>query len=131
MNSFLEEYKESKKVRDLIKQPIFKTKSISGTYYHYNNHDLTFKITHVKEHGNWDGLLLVNVKVCGRMKGRGWCTDVNGMININTNSGFRSSISRNRLIRQHTEKEVTKYFRLFGVKAYHIEIGKVTIADTL
>ena len=131
MNSFLEGYKESKKVRDLIKQPVFKSKSISGTYYSYDNHNLTFKITHVKQHGRWESDVLVNVKVCGKLRGWGWNTDDNGMININTNSGFRSAVSRNRSIRQHTEKEVKKYFRLFGVKAYNIEIGKVTVTDSL
>lgn len=131
MNSFLELYKESKKVRDLIKQPVFKSKSISGTYYDYGNHDLTFKITHVKQLGRRYGDVLANVKVCGRMKGWGWNTDENGMIDVNTNSGFRSSISRNKSIRQHTGKEIKKYFRLFGVKSCCVEIGKVTIAKSL
>jgi len=131
MNSFLEGYKESKKVRDLIKQPVFKSKSISETYYYYDNHDLTFKITHVKSHERWSCSIKVNIKVCGKMKGLTWNSDVNGMSNINYSAGFRSAVSRNRKIRNHTENEIKKYLRLFGVNSFNIEIGKITVTDSL
>lgn len=131
MSKFLESYQESKKVRDLIKQPTFRSKNISGTYYSYDNHDLTFKITHIKPHVRWASDIQVNIKVCGRMKGWGWDTDRDGMNNVKSTSSFRSAVSRNKTIRQHAEKEVKKYLRLFGVKPYNVEVGKITVVDSL
>ena len=130
MNDFLKTYQENKKVRDLIKRPTFKSKEIFGPRG-YDNHDLKFKITHVKQSDKYSCDVLVNIKVCGRLRTWSYNTDENGMCDISSKFDFRSSRDRNRNIRRHAEKEVRKHLRLFGVKDYYVEIGKVTVAKSL
>ena len=130
MNNFLEAYQENKKVRDLIKQPTFKSKR-TISLFSYDNHDLKFKITHVKQSNKYSCDVLVNIKVCGRIRGWSFNSDEYGMCDINSNRNFSSSRNRNRVIRQHAEKEIKKHLRLFGVKEWYVEIGKVTITESL
>ena len=130
MNDFLKSYKENKKVRDLIKRPTFKSKKILGPRG-YDNHDLKFKITHVKQSDKYSCDVLVNIKVCGRLRTWSYNTDENGMCDINSKVNFYSSISRNRKIREHVEKEIIKHLILFGVKGYQVEIGKVAVVESL
>ena len=129
MGKFLNEYKEDKKVRDLIKQRTFNSKEVVDGW-NWNNHDLEFKITHVKE-GKYYDQVYVNVKVCGKLRGWGWTRDKDGMCNVTNDRNFRSSISRNRDIRNHVSKSVASYLRLFGVEKWKVEVKKVTVVDSL
>ena len=130
MNDFLKVYQENKKVRDLIKHFTFESNQRIGTRG-YDNHDLKFKITHVKQSDKYSCDVLVNIKVCGRLRTWSYNTDENGMCDINSKYSFNSSRDRNRNIRRHAEKEIKKHLRLFGIKDYYVEIGKVTIVESL
>lgn len=130
MNNFLKAYQENKKVRDLIKQPTFKSKQIIGPRA-YDNHDLKFKITHVKQSDKYSCDVMVNIKVCGRLRTWSYNSDEYGMCDINSNRNFSSPRERNRVIRRHAEKEVKKHLRLFGIYDYYVEIGKVAIVESL
>jgi len=130
MNDFLKVYQENKKVRDLIKHPTFKSNQLIGTRG-YDNHDLKFKITHVKQSDKYSCDVLVNIKVCGRLRTWSYNTDENGMCDISNKFDFRSPRDRNRNIRRHAEKEIKKHLRLFGIKDYYVEIGKVAVAESL
>jgi len=133
MSNFLEQYKKDKKVRDLIKRRTFKSKDVNTDGYTWNNHDLDFKITHIKlsEKCGYRGSLDINVKVSGKLRTYSWRADENGMAKISNPHNFRSAVSRNRDIRNHLEKEVARYLCLFGVERWNVEIGKVTIANSL
>lgn len=131
MTNFLSQYQESKQVRDLIKGEVFNVKQINKSVYTYDNHDLEFKITHIKKNPKWCDDIIVNVKVCGRMRSWSWNSDSDGMSSIVDKRNYRSSVSRNKMIRQHTEVQVRKYLRLFGIKGYNIEIGKVTVSESI
>ena len=129
MEDFLKAYQEDKKVRDLIKRRTFKSKSIYG--HDFDNHDLKFKITHVKQSNKYYCDVLVNIKVCGRIKTWYFGLDENGMCDITKKKSFISVKNRNSNIRKYVKKEIEKYLLLFGVKSYYIEIGKVTVAKSL
>jgi len=133
MSNFLEQYKEDKKVRDLVKRRTFKCKSVNTNGYTWNNHDLDFKITHIKlsDKVGYRGSLDINVKVSGKMRTYSWRADSNGMADVSNPHNFRSAVSRNRDIRNHLEKEVARYLCLFGVERWKVEIGKVTISKSL
>lgn len=132
MNEFLGKYNESKKVRDLIKHKVFQSKHIhtTSTYHSYRNHDLTFKITHIKQSNKYYNDVLVNVKVSGKIRGGWWRSDENGMCDI-TSGGFTNTIQRNRDIRNYVENSVKHYLILFGLHKHNIEIGKVAVCDSL
>lgn len=133
MSNFLEQYKEDKKVRDLIKRRIFKSKDVNTNGYTWNNHDLDFKITHIKlsEKRGYSGSLDINVKVSGKLRTYSWRADSNGMADVSNPHNFRSAVSRNRDIRSNLEKEVARYLCLFGIERWKVEIGKVTISKSL
>ena len=128
MNQFVEEYRKDKKVRDLIKHRNHRAVNIKG--HGWDFHELDFKITHIRcdEYSN---NLNVNIKVCGRMHSWGWRRDKDGMSNIMIKRDFRSAISRNNDIRNHTREVVRNYLKLFGVSPWRVIIKKVTVVDSL
>jgi len=130
MNDFLKLYREDKKIRDLIKRSVFTTKILNNIIT-YDNHDLQFKITHIKECHTWSQSVVVNIKVCGRLRSWSWNSDEYRTSNITIKRSFRSSVERNRRIRMYAEKKVSNYLMLFGVRRYNVEIGKVAIVDSL
>jgi len=130
MNDFLKLYREEKKIRDLIKRSVFTTKILNNIIT-YDNHDLQFKITHIKECDTWSQSVVVNIKVCGRLRSWSWNSDEYRTSNITIKRSFRSSVERNRRIRIYAGKKVSNYLMLFGVRRYNVEIGKVAIVDSL
>lgn len=128
MNQFAEEYRKDKKVRDLVKHRNHRAVTLRG--HGWDFHELDFKITHVR-FDEYTSNLNVNIKVCGRMRSWGWCRDKDGMSNIMSKSAFRSAISRNNDIRNHTRGVVQNYLKLFGVTPWRVNIKKVTVVDSI
>ena len=67
----------------------------------------------------------------GGLRGWGWQTDKNGLCNINNSRDFRSTISRNRDIRRFVEKSVAHELRLFGVQSWMVNIGKLSVKESI
>ena len=130
MSDFIEQFTKDKGVRDLIKRKTLKSTNLSASW-RYDSHDLTFRVTHIKRHSQWSTSMFVNVAVSGGLKGWGWRTDENGLCNINNTRDFRSAISRNRNIRRFVEKSVAHELKLFGVKSWEINIGRLNIKESI
>jgi len=117
-------YKTEKHIGKLIRSQRF---SYNNTRYG-DTYDLKYKITYIKANKNCD--LLVNVKVCGTM-GTSWRASGPICITEYCNKTYHSPRSRNEDIRRSIRDDVRKYFRLFGVETYRVEIGKVTVSKEL
>lgn len=130
MSNFIEQFKADKGVRDLIKRKTLKSTNLSASW-RYDSHDLTFRVTHIKRDGKWSTSMIVNVAVSGGLKGWGWRTDDNGLCNIINSRDFRSAIYRNREIRRFVEKSVAHELKLFGVKPWMVNIGKLNIKELI
>jgi hypothetical protein len=130
MSDFIEQFKADKGVRDLIKRKVLTSQDLRASW-RYDSHDLNFRITHIKRHSEWSTSLFVNVAVSGGLKGWGWITDENGLCNINNTRDFRSAISRNREIRRFVEKSVAHELKLFGIKSWEVNIGKLNIKESI
>ena len=130
MSNFIEQFKSDKGVRDLIKRKVLTSQDLKASW-RYDSHDLNFRITHIKRHSEWSTSLFVNVAVSGGLKGWAWRTDENGLCNINNTSDFRSAISRNREIRRFVEKSVAHELKLFGIKSWEVNIGKLNIKESI
>ena len=130
MSDFIEQFTKDKGVRDLIKRKTLKSTNLSASW-RYDSHDLNFRITHIKRDGKWSSSLVVNVAGSGVVKGWGWRTDDNGLCNIINSRDFRSSIYRNREIRRFVEKSVAHELKLFGVKTWMVNIGRLNIKESI
>ena len=117
-------YKEHKPIGRLIRSNVFK-------YYsrrYYDDMDINYKITYIK--ANRSDELVVNIKVAGTM-GRIWRKDKKTCITEYSDVHRCSTRSRNQDIRRAVRDDVQKFFRLFGVDSYKIEIGKVKVCKEL
>jgi len=130
MSDFIEQFTKDKGVRDLIKRKTLKSTNLNASW-RYDSHDLTFRVTHIKRDGKWSTSMIVNVAVSGGLKGWGWRTDDNGLCNIINSRDFRSAIYRNREIRRFVEKSVAHELKLFGVKPWMVNIGKLNIKELI
>ena len=134
MSNFIEQFKADKGVRDLIKRKVLTSQDLKASW-RYDSHDLNFRITHIKPEGNYNygysSSIIVNVAVSGGLKGWGWRTDDNGLCNIINSRDFRSAIYRNREIRRFVEKSVAHELKLFGVKPWMVNIGKLNIKELI
>jgi len=130
MSDFIEQFKADKGVRDLVKRKVLTSQDLSASW-RYDSHDLNFRITHIKRDGKWSTSMIVNVAVSGGLKGWGWRTDDNGLCNIINSRDFRSAIYRNREIRRFVEKSVAHELKLFGVKPWMVNIGKLNIKELI
>lgn len=130
MSDFIEQFKADKGVRDLVKRKVLTSQDLSASW-RYDSHDLNFRITHIKRDGKWSTSMIVNVAVSGGLKGWGWRSDENGLCNINNTRDFRSAISRNREIRRFVEKSVAHELKLFGIKSWEVNIGKLNIKESI
>jgi|TARA_R110000803_G_scaffold90401_3_gene157718 hypothetical protein len=130
MSDFITQYQEDKKVRDLAKRRVLKIKCLNEDWC-YNNHDLTFKITHIKKDPEYNTCLIVNVNVSGAIKGYRYYGDDNVLSSISKRSNFRSTIQRNRLIRRFIGKKIEKEMSLFGVQSWMLSIGKLNIKESI
>ena len=130
MSDFIEQFKADKGVRDLIKRKVLTSQDLRASW-RYDSHDLNFRITHIKRHSEWSTSLFVNVAVSGGLKGWGWRTDDNGLCNIINSRDFRSAIYRNREIRRFVEKSVAHELKLFGIKPWMVNIGKLNIKELI
>jgi len=117
-------YKDHKSIGRLIRGNVFTcSKSRYG-----NVCNIKYKITYLKANKNDD--LVVNIKVCGKMSR--WYGRNDSVCVTQYNDTFReSSRSRNNDIRRMVEEDVRKYFRLFGLDTFRVEIGKVKVCETL
>ena len=117
-------YKDHKSIGRLIRSNMFTQKSSS----YGRQCNIKYKITYLKANKNDD--LVVNIKVCGKM-GR-WYGRNNPVCLTQYNDTFsESSRSRNDEIRRRVEEDVKKYFRLFGLDTFRVEIGKVKVCKEL
>jgi len=130
MSDFIEQFKADKGVRDLVKRKVLTSQDLSASW-RYDSHDLNFRITHIKRDGKWSTSMIVNVAVSGGLKGWGWRSDENGLCNINNTRDFRSAVSRNREIRRFVEKSVAHELKLFGIKSWEVNIGKLNIKESI
>lgn len=130
MSDFIEQFTKDKGVRDLIKRKTLKSTNLSAPW-RYDSHDLTFRVTHIKRHSQWGTSMIVNVAVSGGLKGWSWRTDENGLCNINNTRDFRSAISRNREIRHFVKMSVAHELKLFGVKPWQVNVGKLNIKESI
>ena len=118
-------YKEHKPIGRLIRSNVFK---YSSNRY-YNDMDINYKITYIKS--NRSDELVVNIKVSGTM-GRSWHSKGKKTCVTEYSDVYRDSIrSRNQDIRRAVRDDVQKFFRLFGVDSYKIEIGKIKVCKEL
>ena len=117
-------YKTEKHIGRLIRSQRFTYKK---TRYG-DDYDLKYKITYIKANNNCD--LLVNVKVCGTM-GSNWRTRGPVCVTQYCNSAYRCPRSRNDDIRRCISDDVRKYFRLFGVDTFRVEVGKIKVCKEL
>lgn len=117
-------YKEHKSIGRLIRNQVFS--------YTNNRHivdmDITYKITYIKASRNDN--LLVNIKVSGTM-GRNWRGDIKTCVTEYVKTNYSTSIRRNDNIRRAVRDDVQKFFRLFGMDSYRVEIGKIKVCKEL
>jgi hypothetical protein len=130
MSDFIEQFTKDKGVRDLIKRKTLKSTNLSASW-RYDSHDLTFRVTHIKRDGKWSTSMIVNVAVSGGLKGWGWKTDDDGLCNIQRPQDFQSAIARNREIRRLIEKVIVRELILFGVKSWMVNIGKLSVKESI
>lgn len=117
-------YKEHKNIGRLIRSKVFKYSST----HHWEDMDLVYKITYIKANRNED--LQVNIKVSGTM-GRSWRSKDKTCITNYVKQNHTTSRRRNDDIRRSVQDDVQKFFRLFGMDAYKVEIGKVKVCKEL
>ena len=117
-------YKEHKSIGRLIRNKVFS--------YTNNRHivdmDIVYKITYIKASRNDN--LLVNIKVSGTM-GRNWRGDIKTCVTEYVKTNYSTSIRRNDNIRRAVRDDVQKFFRLFGMDSYRVEIGKIKVCKEL
>ena len=117
-------YKEHKSIGRLIRNQVFS--------YTDNRHivdmDIVYKITYIKASRNDN--LLVNIKVSGTM-GRNWRGDIKTCVTEYVKTNYSTSIRRNDNIRRAVRDDVQKFFRLFGMDSYRVEIGKIKVCKEL
>jgi hypothetical protein len=118
-------YKEHKNIGRLIRSNVFKHTSNR----HWDNMDLLYKITYIKVSRNDD--LLVNIKVSGTMGRSSWRSKENTCVTDYVKINHSTSRRRNDDIRRAVRDDVQKFFRLFGMDTYKIEIGKVKVCKEL
>jgi len=118
-------YKEHKNIGRLIRSNVFKYTSTR----HWDNMDLLYKITYIKVSRNDD--LLVNIKVSGTMGRSSWRSKENTCVTDYVKINHSTSRRRNEDIRRAVRDDVQKFFRLFGMDTYKIEIGKVKVCKEL
>ena len=117
-------YKTEKHIGRLIRSQRFTYKETS----YGDDYDLKYKITYIKANNKLD--LLVNVKVCGTM-GSKWRTRGPVCVTEYCNSTYHNPRSRNDDIRRSIVDDVRKYFRLFGIDTFRVEIGKIKVSKEL
>ncbi len=117
-------YKDCRSIGRLIRSKVFK---FSRTR-HWEEMDLVYKITYIKSNRNDD--LLVNIKVSGTM-GRTWRNKEKTCITEYTKQNHTTSRSRNNDIRRAVRDDVQKFFRLFGMDTFKVEIGKIKVCKEL
>jgi len=117
-------YKEHKSIGRLIRNQVFS--------YTNNRHivdmDIVYKITYIKSSRNDN--LLVNIKVSGTM-GRNWRGNIKTCVTEYVKTNYSTSIRRNDNIRRAVRDDVQKFFRLFGMDSYRVEIGKIKVCKEL
>ena len=117
-------YKEHKSIGRLIRNQVFS--------YTNNRHivdmDIVYKITYIKSSRNDN--LLVNIKVSGTM-GRNWRGNIKTCVTDYVKTNYSTSIRRNDNIRRAVRDDVQKFFRLFGMDSYRVEIGKIKVCKEL
>ena len=117
-------YKQHKSIGRLIRSNVFKYTSSR----HWENMNLVYKITYIKANRTDD--LLVNIKVSGTM-GRTWRTKEETCITEYVKLYHTTSRRRNDDIRRAVRDDVQKFFRLFGMDTFRIEIGKIKVCKEL
>lgn len=117
-------YKQHKSIGRLIRSNVFKYSSSR----HWENMDLVYKITYIKANRSDD--LLVNIKVSGTM-GRTWRTKEETCITEYVKLNHTTSRRRNDDIRRAVRNDVQKFFRLFGMDTFKVEIGKIKVCKEL
>ena len=117
-------YKQHKSIGRLIRSKVF---NYSNTR-HWEDMDLVYKITYIKTNRSDD--LLVNIKVSGTM-GHSGRSKEKTCITEYVKQNHTTSRRRNDDIRRAVRDEVQKFFRLFGMDTYKIEIGKVKVCKEL
>jgi len=117
-------YKNQKSIGRLIRSKVFKYESTRR----WDPMSLTYKITYIKSDRNDN--LLVNIKVSGTM-GRSWRSKENTCVTEYVKYNHTTSRSRNNDIRRAVRNDVQKFFRLFGVDAHKVEIGKIKVCKVL
>ena len=117
-------YKEHKSIGRLIRN-----QSFSYTSNRYGNDmNIVYKITYIKANRNDD--LLVNIKVSGTM-GRNWRGDNKTCVTEYVKTNYSTPRRRNDDIRRAVRDDVQKFFRLFGMDSYRVEIGKIKVCKEL
>jgi hypothetical protein len=117
-------YKEHKSIGRLIRNQVFNYTSNR----HFDDMDIVYKITYIKANSNDN--LLVNIKVSGTM-GRNWRGDIKTCVTEYVKTNYSTSIRRNDNIRRAVRDDVQKFFRLFGMDSYRVEIGKIKVCKEL
>jgi len=117
-------YKEHKSIGRLIRSNMFKYSNPRR----WNNKDLTYKITYIKVDKSEN--LIVNLKVSGTM-GNNWGGEKGTCVTEYVKVNFSSSRRRNDDIRRAVREDVQKFFRLFGMDSYRVEIGKIKVCKEL
>ena len=113
---FAELYKVNKKIGRLIRSNTFDCET------NYSN--LKCKITYIKY---VNGELKVNVKVSGNLKPRWSAIPLVNIINANK---YMSNICRNDEIRHVINKDISNYFKYFGIMT-NVSISKIKICHEL
>jgi len=114
---FIDVYEKNLQIRRLIKNEVF--------IIDKDDAKLKVKITHIKKNNQWSNEIFVNVKVSGTIN-----TFWNNPRNINS-SYFHSTISRNREIRSKIVWDIKRFFKMFGLPTYNIDIKKVMVCDNV
>ena len=117
-------YKQHKSIGRLIRSKVFKYSSSR----HWEDMDLVYKITYIKANRSDD--LLVNIKVSGTM-GRSWRNRESTCITEYVKYNHTTSRRRNDDIRRAVRNDVQKFFRLFGMDTFKVEIGKIKVCKEL
>jgi hypothetical protein len=114
-------YKENKKFGRLIR---------NNTFY-VNNNDIKghYKITHIKYcETHFD--LRVNIKIAGTWSFYDW-RGGNRETCLTKGISIRQPRARNRDIRWAIKEQVKSYFNLMGVPQYNVNIGTISIKESL
>ncbi len=117
-------YKECKSIGRLIRSKVFKFSKSR----HREEMDLVYKITYIKSNRNND--LLVNIKVSGTM-GRTRRDKDKTCVTDYVKVHYSTPRRRNEDIRRAVRDDVQKFFRLFGMDTYKVEIGKIKVCKEL